>query len=126
MTVDLLTVDQLQFWRQLVEGSPDFVVCLDRDSKIIYLNHAPAGINRESALGSSAFEFVPPQSIEVMRSATAPVFATGQPETYEIAGAGPNGTLAWNFCRGRPVLREGQVTAVAPTASEIADRPRER
>ncbi len=124
MTQELPALDDAAFWRQLVENDPDVILCLDPGGKILYVNHVIPGLTRESVIGSSAYEYVPPQSVEVMRAAVARVVAMSKPESYEIAGAGPNGTLAWYHCRVGPILQGGKIIAVAVAATDITERRR--
>jgi diguanylate cyclase (GGDEF)-like protein/PAS domain S-box-containing protein len=121
MTADLPILDEA-FWRQLVENDPDIILCIDAGGRILYVNHVIPGFSREGVLGASAFEFVPPQSIELLRAAVTRVFALERPETFEIAGAGPNGSLAWYLARVGPMLRDGKVAAVAVAATDISER----
>ncbi|MBU0484399.1 MAG: PAS domain S-box protein [Proteobacteria bacterium] len=53
-----------EMYREVVEGTEDFITQVDRDGKFIYLNHVAVkiiGLNQEELVGELSFDFVHPE-----------------------------------------------------------------
>jgi PAS domain S-box-containing protein len=111
-------------WRSLVENAPDFILMLDRDGTILFLNRATEGLSREQVIGTSAYDYVEPEYRPVMRQALDRVFTTGTAVWYEVRGTGPHGSVAWYASRLGPVTRDGQVVAAILIGTDITERKR--
>lgn len=111
-------------WRQVLEHSPDMIMIVGRDGTIHYMNRVVPGFAVEDVVGSSAYEYVPPEAREQMRGLIEQVIDSGEPVNYEISGAGPDGGEAWYFSSMSPVLRGTEVIAATIITRDITDRRR--
>ncbi len=112
-------------WRTLALTAPAVILTIDRDGMIQFLNRAVGEYTPEQAVGTSAYDYVSPDQRKTMRSCIEQVIETGQPGSYEILGAGPQGpdTACYETHLG-PVLYEDQVTAVTLVSTDITERKR--
>ncbi len=107
-------------WRSLVENAPDIIFTVNRQGEILFINHAPAGLSAQEAVGASVFDYVPPEHHETVRQALDSVFETGQPASYEIAARGPHGSPAWYATRLGPIKHNDHVHAAILITRDIS------
>ncbi|MHC5037663.1 MAG: hybrid sensor histidine kinase/response regulator, partial [Planctomycetota bacterium] len=86
------------------------------DGTIEAMNRTVAGISMEEAIGSSVYEYVPPEQMSVMKNALEKVYGEGEIVRYEIMGAGPHGARSWYETRAIPV-KDGETVKVATLIS---------
>jgi len=110
-------------WRTLALNAPAVILTIDRDGIVQFLNRAVGEYTPEQAVGTSAYDYVSPDQRETMRRSIEQVLETGQPGSYEILGAGPQGPdTAWYETHLGPVLYNDQVTAVTLVSTDITER----
>ncbi len=109
-------------WRSLIEGADDIIMIVDAESTLEYVNHTVPGISRDEVIGRPLFDFAPAEHHELMRETLAKVYATGEPQRYEITGLGPHGSVAWYTTQLSPIMVGDQVSAVALITRDITDR----
>ncbi|MCB9873502.1 MAG: PAS domain S-box protein [Planctomycetaceae bacterium] len=104
----------------ILDTATDIVASLDLEGTILYINHVVAGLDRDQVIGTSAFDYLPPDGQVIFRDAMEQVRSTCAPYQYEIEGAGPKGQMAWYSCRLGPVLRDDQVVGLTLLTSDIS------
>jgi diguanylate cyclase (GGDEF)-like protein/PAS domain S-box-containing protein len=109
-------------WRSLVENAPDMIMTVDREGTILFMNRTVPGYAVQDAIGTTTYDYIPPEYHERIRTAVQRVFETGQPQSYEIAGDGPSGETSWYASRVGPIMRDGKVVAATIIASDITAR----
>ena len=110
-----------EMWRSLAAAIPDTLVVVDRNGKILYINHTPAGFTRVRALGSSAFDYVPAALREELREALHELFATGLTHSREQKVILPDGAERWYSAHAGPVRMESKVAAALIVARDITE-----
>ncbi|PWT92324.1 MAG: hypothetical protein C5B54_03685, partial [Acidobacteria bacterium] len=111
-------------WRSLVENAPNIVVTLDRNSIIQFINRVIPGFTREEMVGSPAYQFVPDDERGRLYEILHRAFETGQGDSFEMRGAGPQRTLSWYKASVGPILHEEKVDQLIIIATDITDRKR--
>jgi len=111
-------------WRSLVQNAPDYILTVDRECRLRSLNRALEGLDMEKVIGASIFDFVPPESRPVVRTALDQVLKDGSPSSYETRAIGPNGTIAWYSTRVGPVVVRGEVVGATLIATDVTARRR--
>jgi PAS domain S-box-containing protein len=106
----------------IIETAPDFIVTLDRQGTILFINRVQPELTKEKMVGSSTFDYQPPEGREKMKAALDNVFQTGQINEFESQGTGPGGTTTWFLSRVGPILHEGCVVAATLCATDITAR----
>ena len=109
-------------WEKLaLAGSPDIVMVVDREAKILYINHVLPGFTLDKVLGTSINNYIPPAYHEAYQEALNAVFA-GQTKEFIVTGAGADGATAWYLTRIGPVLENAQVIAASVVSTDITAR----
>lgn len=110
-------------WRLLIEQVPDYVMTLDRDGRIQFINHAFGQWTAEEVVGMRVYDLAAPEYHPAIRGCLDWVFRTRQSETFEIVGPGV-GEPACYRARVGPMLAEGKVIAAIMVATEITREKR--
>ena len=110
--------------RSIIETAPEFILTMDRDGKILFMNRADAPFTREQMVGSSGYNYLPSEFHEQLSNALEHVFRTAELYQYETIGPGPRDTASWYSNRVGPVAHNGQVVAVTVCAHDITARKR--
>ncbi len=109
-------------WRSILENAPDIIFTVDREGKILFINHPPAGLSAEDALGTNALDYVPPEHRETVMRTIREVFQTGEPAQFEIAARGPNDSISEYSTLLGPVKNNGEMVAVSLITRDITER----
>jgi PAS domain S-box-containing protein len=109
-------------WRSLVENAPDIIFTVDREGRIIFINHIPEGLTKEDVIGTKATDYVVPEYCETVRKSIKKVFETGDNDYYEISARGPHDKKFWYSTRLGPVKDEDEVVAVMLITRDITER----
>jgi PAS domain S-box-containing protein len=100
--------------RAVVENSPDFILEVNRQGEILFINRAP-----EIYIGRNILEFVPADAsapvLEVMEKA----FTTGQPQAIELQTIGLTGETYWDSVRLGPVKDGNLITSLTLILTDI-------
>ncbi len=109
-------------FRSVVECTPDIIFAVDRQNRIQFINRVPASITIQSALGTSALDYVQPAYRSIAENAIRQVFETGQGTSYEIEARGENDTVAWYATRLVSLNRGTSNEQVLLVTQDISER----
>ncbi len=73
-----------QRFRAIVENAPDRFLIIDRDGTISFSNYTLPGFDIGDIVGTSIFDHVKPEQVDIYRETTERVFQTGQPYRLEV------------------------------------------
>jgi PAS domain S-box-containing protein len=103
----------------LLSYVPDTVFMMDRAGTLLYVNRARGRDKIEDVLGASVYDFIWPDHRARIRDTVERVFATGDPQRYEVRAADGAGGWSWYSCLLGPVWRDGEIVAVAGAAANV-------
>ncbi len=111
-------------WRSLAETAPAIIMTVNFDGTIQFINRPIEKYSKEEIIGTSVYDYVPPDQQEVMKHSIEKVFRTGKLDSYEIMGEGPEGpNSACYQTHVGPILDEkGEVTIVTLVSIDITER----
>jgi PAS domain S-box-containing protein len=109
--------------RSLTENAPDFIVQVDRQGTLLFLNRTVTG-NLDQALGTSVYDWVPGQYHAAVRDTLERAFVTRQPQQLETAAADLQGNRLWYACHVGPVVIDHQCDSVVIIARDITEHKR--
>ncbi len=110
--------------RAIFDNTPDYIVVVDREHRIQYINHVASGFEKEKVIGKSVYDYILPGYHEIMRATMQRVFEGGGIERLENQAAGGNGTISWYLTTLAPMPRDNKVQALAMLATDITERKR--
>jgi two-component system, cell cycle sensor histidine kinase and response regulator CckA len=109
-------------WRTLTENAPGLIHLIDRDGRILYINHVTPGYRKEDVIHSSIYDYVKPEHLESYKRYIDEVFTTGHTVSFEIPAAGPHGTDAYYTCTVGPLFTDGIVTSAIMDSVNITEQ----
>lgn len=121
-TAEIALRESEQRWRSFTESSPDHIMLLDRDGRILFLNHDLPGISREEAIGTLGYRYLPEDYQTQMRDCCNKVFRSKHIQQFQTQYQGEYGQTLYFDSLVSPVISEDQVSAVVLSARNITDR----
>ncbi len=109
-------------FRSLAESSPIFILKVNKNHIINYINSVSDGVNKEDVIGSSLFEFVPKSDKERVRKLIDGVFRSKKPDQYEILTKDDKGKETWYSTIVGPIIKERKVENVLLLSSDISEK----
>ncbi|MFH1721636.1 MAG: PAS domain S-box protein [Candidatus Altiarchaeota archaeon] len=112
-------------WRLLVQNLPDIIMTVSRDGTILSINRTIADIPMKEAIGRKIYDYTPPSEHEKMRRSLNRAFRTGNLDSHEILGVGPDGTeSSWYHARVVPIKKDDKFTTATIISTDITERKR--
>ncbi len=108
-------------YRALVENSPDYILVLDTQYRIQYINAVAQGFALEQVIGTNALDYIPSETQGIVRKTLDAVFHDGQPGQYETEGFRRNGAPGWVSTRAVPIYEAGQLTGITLIITDITE-----
>jgi PAS domain S-box-containing protein len=108
-------------WRGLVEHAPDYILVVDLEGTIRFINRVAPDYKIEEVIGANALDFGPIQDRERVIEAIRSVARTGEPARLETSVTHPDGRLGWYACRLGPIERDGKVESVVIITTDVTD-----
>ncbi|KKL48502.1 hypothetical protein LCGC14_2324870, partial [marine sediment metagenome] len=111
--------------RSITETSPDYIMNLDREGKIIFINRPAPGLMVEDVIGTSAYDFIDDENKVIMKECVEGVLESGVQGKYVICRTSTDGQARYYESRVGPVKDpSGEVIGVTINASDITERKR--
>ena len=89
-----------QNWETLLVNAPDYILVIDADERVAFVNRTPPGLDPAAVQGKPITNFVPdPAQQEQLRQTIQRAFRERRSSLLEINGPGPDGTAATYRCR---------------------------
>src|SRR5690606_7817472 len=102
-------------------NSAAFVIALDLDLKITWINRIRDELGDMDPIGMHALTFIAEADQARAMAAYQRVLETGIAETYETGGTSAGGTPAWYRTLVGPIHRAGRVVGLCLIAQDITD-----
>jgi len=109
-------------WKSVVEDAPDFILIVDREGTISFINHTAPPFHKSDVEGLNIFDFLPTEYHDQCRNSIASVFETGEPVTDQKIAVGPDGSEAWYSSRIGAVKVGEKIVAATIVARDITQQ----
>lgn len=109
--------------RSVLETAPDYILSVDRDGKILFINRTVQGTTVEQAIGTNICNHIPPEYQDTIINTIEQVFQTGQCQSFETIVT-PEGTniRTWQVTRIGPVKHGQEIIAATIISTDITYR----
>ena len=104
--------------RAIYENTSDHIFMIDRNFKILFINHTAPGIKKKDVLGANMLDLQPPESRELIKEKLEEVFTKGTTMQYETLLRLPNNAFFFQSSAA-PVYSNSRVSHVAIIARNI-------
>ncbi len=109
-------------WRSLVENAGSYIVIVDCQGVVQFINHTGEDPIIAGMMGRSIYDVLAPDYHQAARAAIAAVFETGDPDIFMASTTVPGYPVRWFENRLGPIKKGDEVVAVTIIASDITPR----
>ena len=110
-------------WRSLTENSPDYIMQLDIDYTIRFINRTVPDLTKEQVIGKSNLDFVPSEYHKLVVECFDGVIQSGKPDRYETKYVTAEGETKYFDVRVSPIKdKDGNITGLINTSNNITER----
>lgn len=113
-----LSRSELQL-RTIAENAPAFILVVDPNARIHYINRVQANRQREEILNATINNFIPPHTADEFRAKLAQMFVDHQPFVMESVSEGPDGEQRTYQARIAPFPNEDGLARALVIATDI-------
>jgi two-component system cell cycle sensor histidine kinase/response regulator CckA len=109
--------------RSILHTAPDSIMSVERSGRLLFINRTQPPYTVEQVVGTSCFDYVPPDSRERVRQAIEHVFETRGLDEYEVEGPPDGqGVRSWVSVRVGPLIERDAVVAATLCATDVTYR----
>jgi len=105
--------------RSITESSPDHIMMVDLDGRVLFVNRPMPGVVADPAGGTPVFECVPERFHGGMHACFDGVCRTGEAGSFEMEYAGADGKVLSFVSRVCPVRRGGVVVGLTIQSTDV-------
>ncbi|MBE9528089.1 MAG: PAS domain S-box protein, partial [Proteobacteria bacterium] len=109
-------------WQQIADNSNDFIMIINTQSVIQYINRLMPGLTMEQVVGTPITDWVPEDSKSTIASCVEGVLRTGEIGWYETEYVGSDGTVSKFESRVGPISTNGKITELVVSAGDVTKR----
>ncbi len=106
--------------RLVMENSLDFIMLLDPQGTIRYINRTVPDLTVEQVLGTRIFDYLEDSQAAKARACLEQVCATGEPGCYEVERTAA-GATGYFESRVSPVWHHGEIAALIVNSSDVTE-----
>src|SRR5258706_1106411 len=121
---DVQLRDLREKWNALDAASHWYVMEIDDEDRITYLNRSGPDMTPADVHGKSVFAFTHPDAHADVRARLEHVRRTGEAVTVEERAHGTLGDDSWFVARCLPIKRDGRVTSILVVTEDVSERHR--
>lgn len=106
---------------QVLATIPGFVMVIDPDGVIRYINRVEEGFDREKVIGTPSVTFLHAVSGEIFAAALDRVVESGEETSFEVSLPLPDGSTRWYESRMFPMKEDGRVGSVLLVGADVTE-----
>ena len=109
-------------WRSLTENSPDHVMLLDRNAKVLFINKSVSNLTKDEIIGQSVYKFILPDYHKAAQECFEKVLQNGQTESYETRFYTNTEDAQYYSMRVGPVYKSEEIAALVSSSTNITEQ----
>ena len=102
----------------VLQNVPDFILTLNREGEILYINRTQEEHVAEDVLGSKAYDYIPDDRHGQFADILEKVFENAQAQSYEM----PDTSGRWYDCRMEPICSREAVVSALIIATDVTQQ----
>lgn len=111
-------------WRSFTESSPDYIMLVDLQGEIQFVNRTLPEFSLEQVIGRPMFEFMPEAFQSVAKDCLERVIESGKPDWFECDYQDHEGNISHFESHVGPIIEKGKTSALLVCARDISMRKR--
>lgn len=100
---------------------PDFVLMVDEEGAVRYINRVEEGYRRDEVIGTPASEFLFPESREAFAAALEAALRTREAQEFDVEAEMADGSRKWYRSRMLPLAENGEARGVVLVAADVTE-----
>jgi PAS domain S-box-containing protein len=108
----------------LLEHAPAFIVAVNGQGKIDFINRTLPQHLRQDVIGSSWLRYFPPERQAHMEAKLRAMYETELTQTFETTTPGPDGAALWFDSQIAPIRTKGKIVGAVLVSQEVTERKR--
>jgi len=108
-------------WMSLIENTNDFIMIIDNNGRIQYINRTIPPNTVDQVTGKTLYDFSAPEHHEMIRQTVAKTFETRKQGSYTSCVKHPTG-IQWFETTVVPIIKEGKVSSAMSFNKIITER----
>jgi PAS domain S-box-containing protein len=108
----------------LLEFAPAFILVVNRQGNIEFINRTLPQYTRKGTIGTSWLQYFQPDRHQFMETTLRTVYETGSTEVYELNTPGPDGVPVWFESHIAPMRIDGQIVGAVLVSQNVTERKR--
>lgn len=108
-------------WRSITESSPDNIMLVDPDGKILFINNTVPDLSVDQVIGTSVYDYVAVDQQAAMRRCYELVLQTGKPCQFNIDYPSSKGIINFENRVG-PVINDNKIVALTVSCRDVTGR----
>ena len=109
-------------WLVITENSADVIMMVDKEGKILCINHTLPEHTKETVVGVTLYSFLPEELHARLKQCFDSVIATGQSSTFEVDFPDPEGNYRCYESSVSTLRDKGMVDAFVVSARDVTER----
>jgi len=101
---------------------PEFVLVVDRDGVIRYINRVEPDYDREEVVGRGGWTFLFPDGAEEFDAALERVLEEGETDRFEVEASRLDGSTGWYRGETSPLRKDGRIVGAVIVATDITEQ----
>ncbi len=112
-----------ELFRSITENAPIFIVKLNKEGKILYINHLVSGERtKEEIIGSNAFDFVEKKNRRHYQNKLSEVFEKGSVQLLEVKGPSISGVDGYYQVKIAPIKNRKKIDSAIVLIEDITEQ----
>lgn len=109
-------------WRSITENSPDHIMLLDKEARILFINRPVSDLSKEDVIGKSVYDFTPGEWKKDAANCFKRVLQSSKPDIYHTEYITRDGVSRFFEVHVGPVFMNNEIVALISSSADISER----
>ncbi|HEC40359.1 MAG TPA: PAS domain S-box protein, partial [bacterium] len=115
-------IESEERWRSITKYTPDHILMMDRDAKILFINYTVPDLSIDEVIGRPIFDFVPEEYQDLHRNVYDELLNNGELHRFETGYVDKDGKQFYFEIHSGPVWKEGKIVGIINRSTDITER----